>query len=247
MDRPNISYARFADLSEDDRARHIAQLHARLGGRALVFVPTLQEGRNAVEALSRAGVEVPFYHGQLRANERELILARFQGRNEPSCQIVVSTNAFGMGIDLPDVRLVAHWCHPASVEDYVQETGRAGRDGQPSVALLFHSRRDRGLQRFMAEKSVETIKRTEEERLTVLDRKYALIDQFISLIRARTCVRRGLVDYFGADDSARPGLILRLLSLVFSRPVRIRRAGWCCDSCEPNWMREAGLPASTIW
>ncbi len=70
-------------------------------------------------------------------NERDTIIGRFTGRIEPAVSAVICTNAFGMGIDMPDVRLVIHWQHPASSEDYLQEFGRAGRDGKPAVAVLF--------------------------------------------------------------------------------------------------------------
>src|SRR5205823_12233605 len=103
------------------------------------------------------GFDVPFFHSKLGTpNDRDMLLGRFTGRLEPAANVVICTNAFGMGLDLPNVRLVVHWQHPASVEDYLQEFGRAGRDGAPSVAILFTGMKDEGLLRFMAEKTVES-------------------------------------------------------------------------------------------
>lgn len=79
-----------------------------------------------------------------------MLLGRFSGRLEPPLRVMICTNAFGMGVDLPDVRLVVHWQHPASVKDYLQEFGRAGQDGKSSVADTFVGDNDEGLLRFMA-------------------------------------------------------------------------------------------------
>src|SRR5207247_7704592 len=87
------------------------------------------------------------------------------------------TNAFGMGLDLPDVRLVVHLQHPASVEDYLQEFGRAGRDGGPSVAVMFASVKDQGLLRFMAKKTVELASTGPATQKETLDAKYRAIDE----------------------------------------------------------------------
>jgi len=240
VDRPNIAFARLQEPDTLERARIIAFLHQRLGGRAMVFVPTVRHGTEAAEALRQAGIEAPLYHGQLRPNERELILARFDGRNEPAARIVVCTNAFGMGIDLPDVRLVAHWAHPASIEDYIQEAGRAGRDGLPALAVLFHSRQDAGLQRFMAEKSVESSERMEADRTAVLRRKLKNIEEMVGLAETRSCVRREVVRYFGEGTVTKRGLLYWLLEKVFAVPRRNRRATFCCDACQPRWLAQLG-------
>src|SRR5262249_59523666 len=82
------------------------------------------------------------------------------GDSQPEVDRIICTNAFGMGLDVPNVRMVIHWQHPSSIEDYLQEFGRAGRDGKPSVAVLLYDRnnaqRDVSLLKFMADRAVES-------------------------------------------------------------------------------------------
>jgi len=242
VDRPNISFARMSVPDDPARARLTEALHRRLGGRALVFVPTERIGNKVVEAFRTSGIDVPFYHGKLAPNARELILARFQGRNDPPVKMVVCTNAFGMGLDIPDIRLVVHWAHPASVEDYVQELGRAGRDGLPSVALLFPSENDKGLQKFMAEKSVENSRREGINREAVLARKAADIDQMASLAFSRSpCVRVQILRYFGKDHPRKSPWFLRFVTWLFTAQKGATTATWCCDVCEPRWLSRFGV------
>src|SRR6266705_6299926 len=138
VNRPNIAFARLQSLTEPERFRLIAELLQALpAGRAMLFVPTVKTGELLRVGLAALGLHVPFYHSKLgTANEREVLLGRFIGRTLPPANVVICTNAFGMGLDVPDVRLVVHWQHPMSMEDYLQEFGRAGRDGKPSVAVL---------------------------------------------------------------------------------------------------------------
>lgn len=242
VDRPNISFARHTLPEDAERARLVLRLHRRLRGKALLFVPTVNIGNKVLEALRACGADVSFYHGRLRSNDRELILARFQGRNDPALSMVVCTNAFGMGLDIPDIRLVVHWAHPASIEDYVQEVGRAGRDGLPSLALSFPSENDKGLQNFMAQKSVESSRHPGIDREAVLARKKSDIDQMAVLALSKsTCVRKQILRYFGGEKRRKRDLVTRLLTWLFSRSSDTARAEWCCDVCEPRWLSKIGV------
>src|SRR5438477_7289412 len=127
------------------------------GGRAMLFVPTVKTGRQVQDGLRLLGLELPFFHAKFgTVNDRDMLLGRFTGRISPPANVVICTNAFGMGLDVPNVRLVVHWQHPASVEDYLQEFGRAGRDGNHSIAVLFTGAKDEGLLSFMSDKTVES-------------------------------------------------------------------------------------------
>ena len=237
VDRPNISLLRLPLAEDEDRLRLLAELlRRRPAGRAMIFVPTIKVGQLVQTGLQAAGLNLPFYHARMgRADERERLLARFMGREQPAAPVVICTNAFGLGLDVPDVRLVVHWQHPSSVEDYVQEFGRAGRDGQPAAAVLFTRPRETGLLRFMAEKTVEQAGLDEQAAAQALQIKLEAIEDLHSLVTARErCFRRGLLAYFqqpGAASAAPRSAAWRVLAWAFEEPRRIAATRVCCDAC----------------
>ena len=116
-------------------------------GSAIVYCATVREATALHRQLRDADLPVGLYHGKLPAKERVAAQEAFM-RDER--RIMVATNAFGMGIDKPDIRLVVHAQMPASIEAYVQECGRAGRDGEPADCVLLFREGDRALQQFFA-------------------------------------------------------------------------------------------------
>jgi ATP-dependent DNA helicase RecQ len=236
VNRPNIALARLDGLGDEERYSLIANLLGIMpAGRAMLFVPTVKSGHKLQAGLRALGVDVPFFHSKLgTANERDMLLGRFTGRLDPAANVVICTNAFGMGLDLPNVRLVVHWQHPASVEDYLQEFGRAGRDGSPSIALLFTGAKDAGLLEYMAELTVRNADLDPAEMSLALQAKSEGISQMQERANARhVCFREAIVQYFGEEQSQRrKSLAVRIVEWLFSRSNPTVRTYGCCDKCD---------------
>lgn len=235
VNRTNIALARLADVEEPERFRLISKLLESLSaGRAMLFVPTVRTGEQLQKGLRALGREVPFYHSQFgTANRRDMLLGQFTGRLEPPVNVVICTNAFGMGLDVPDVRLVVHWQHPASVEDYLQEFGRAGRDGRPSVAILFTGPKDEGLLRYMAERTSRSVTDAEQARVALEARNGAITAMRLRALLRTSCFRALIVEYFEGDRVvSRPSWAVRIVRWIFSTKRRTNRFEHCCDYCD---------------
>lgn len=250
VNRKNIALVRLEGVDDDKRYALIRDLLAIMpSGRAMLFVPTVKIGHKLQQGLRSMGLDVPLYHSKLKANDRELLLGRFTGRLEPATDVVICTNAFGMGLDVPNVRLVVHWQHPASVEDYMQEFGRAGRDGAPSVALLFTGAKDTGLLRFMADRTVDNSVLDPEARSIARQAKYEGIAEMQERAHAReVCFRAAIVQYFGEEQSQRrKSVAVRIIEWLFSRSSQIERAQGCCDKCDQVRVDTVIEWAARIW
>jgi len=152
FDRPNLSFAVARCGSARDKERRLLSALADPAARpAIVYAGTRRATETLATTLGQSlGCEVVAYHAGLPAEQRGNAQERFMsGRAE----VIVATNAFGMGIDKADVRTVAHATVPSSLEGYYQEAGRAGRDGAPARCLLFAESRDKGLHVFFIQRS----------------------------------------------------------------------------------------------
>jgi ATP-dependent DNA helicase RecQ len=184
FDRPNIRYL----LRDKDEARSqlLAFLADRRGEAGIVYARSRSRVDRFAADLRAAGFDAVAYHAGLSAQQRSDALNRFR---RDSGVIVVATIAFGMGIDKPDVRFVAHIDLPKSLEAYYQETGRAGRDGLPAVAWMVHGAGDvPQLRRFIDDSDAPDLQKRIE---------HGKLDALISFSEAAGCRRQVLLRHFG--------------------------------------------------
>ena len=190
FDRPNI---RYAIRPRDNPVRQIADLMAQQPGPGIVYAPTRAKVEELAEKLrTTTGRPVLPYHAGLPAELRAANQAAFVASED---MVMVATVAFGMGIDKPDVRFVAHAGIPKSIEGYYQETGRAGRDGDPAQAVMFWGAGDfvRARQRL---DEVEDHRKAGER---------ARLDALAALVETADCRRAVLLRHFGEQPPARCG------------------------------------------
>jgi ATP-dependent DNA helicase RecQ len=143
--RPNLHYRAEHFSRADDKQARVVDLVAATPGAGLVYVATVKAAEELHAALASAGASVGLYHGRLTAARRHAAQDAFM---DGQVRVMVATNAFGLGIDKPDIRFVIHFQLPAGLDAYCQESGRAGRDGEPAACTLLYVERDRGVQQF---------------------------------------------------------------------------------------------------
>ncbi|MDP9317213.1 MAG: RecQ family ATP-dependent DNA helicase [Chloroflexota bacterium] len=234
VDRPNIGFIRKFTPDRNERLRITAKLIRQADGKVMIFVPTKRVGEDVKAGLEALGLNVPFYHGKLLPAEREFLLGRYTGRLEPELHAIICTNAFGMGLDIPNVRTVIHWVQSACVEDYVQEVGRAGRDGKPASAVLFTEANDVGLLEYMARKGAPS-NRPPDERDGLIAAKIERIGQLHGMARSPRCFRQHILKYMvGEQPAERRSLAMRILGFLLVRRSQPSQALFCCDACNPQ-------------
>ncbi|MFD0716481.1 DNA helicase RecQ [Paenibacillus sp. GCM10027626] len=185
--RTNLSLSVVTGANKRHFLRDYIQQRSDQSG--IIYTATRKETEEVYADLLRLGVAAGKYHGGLADEERADAQERFRFDD---IKVMVATNAFGMGIDKPNVRYVVHWQMPGDVESYYQEAGRAGRDGEESDCVLLFEPQDVQVQRFLIERSTE-----DPERRTIqLNKLYTMMNY----CRTDRCFLQFIVSYFGEAD-----------------------------------------------
>lgn len=265
-DRPEIHYYREKCRDRDDRLVRTVNIVESFRGRsAIVYAPTKAEAANVAAVLRAAGHSARKYHGGMTDEERNYVEDAFI---HDEIDVVAATKAFGMGIDKPDIALVVHLEMPASVEEYVQETGRAARELERGTAVLLTAPNDCRIHDFFVKSAVprredlkevwdglhagtnfldtESLLRDEEgdSRRGAAELALHYLGKIGAVRRDRDCVLRGRVT---ADGRSRD----RAEALRDENPELAERAGRILDLAEgeggeygPGWAEKLGLPRS---
>jgi len=214
FDRPNLSFDVVPLEGKGSQARRLALLEAGLADPAnrpaIVYCGTRRDTDELAQTLRETGLRALAYHAGMGADDRSEAQRRFMGGD---AEVIVATNAFGMGVDKADVRSVWHVTVPTSVEAYYQEAGRGGRDGLPARAVLLAMKADLGrLLRFNEQRQGDP------ELAIAYERGWRDYKAIKSFIYSERCRRRSLLDHFGDQEAGAP----------------LER---CCDVCDArDWL-----------
>ena len=184
FDRTNLSFSVIRTPKRMDYVVHYVRQHANENG--IIYCATRKDVDRVYENLTRAGIKVGHYHGGLSDEVRREMQNAYA---DDKLQVMVATNAFGMGIDKSNVRYVLHYQMPRNMESYYQEAGRAGRDGAPAECILLYSGQDVQVHKYLIEQSIETPERQEVE----LRKLQSMIDYCF----CSNCLRKYMLNYFG--------------------------------------------------
>lgn len=226
FDRPNLYFEvqELGDKAKVAWVRDYVRSHAQESG--IVYCATRKKvdelAQDLMHELAPLGVRVGHYHAGLSTEERRV---NQEGFITDTIPVIVATNAFGMGIDKPNVRYVIHLNAPESIEAYYQEAGRAGRDGDPAGCVLLWNGADFNLRRRLIDRDPGDVELDEGQREQAKRNRFRLLSQMEGYCRTTDCLRAYILRYFGEDGHDREG--------ASPAPAGARGCGNCSNCLTP--------------
>jgi ATP-dependent DNA helicase RecQ len=184
--RPNLYYQ--VELCADESEKYallVNALQQTPEGRIIIYAGTRKRCEALCASLTQHVAQIDYYHAGMTTDERTRIQESF---DTGATRILIATNAFGMGVDQPNIRLIVHYQMPGTIEAFYQEMGRAGRDGQDSTCLLLYARKDKGLHAYFITRS--------KAPKAVLNQRWRALDMIVQFAEGGECRHGGILTYF---------------------------------------------------